>query len=184
MAVTVKVITKLERTIAELAYVPEVAKGLGLTMSRFFKTTFGKEENKEIATVRYPEEQREYLHTCKLSAEALMDIINDILDFSKIEAGRLDLETISFNLQDCVDQALRSFSLRADHQGVELAYHVQRAPCLAGRARPGGEHQSFGLQRPDLRNVDRRVPLHERSVAQTLEVPSQVVDEAVEVVDE
>ena len=36
-------------------------------------------------------EQREYLHTVKSSAEALLTIIDDILDFSRIEAGRLVL---------------------------------------------------------------------------------------------
>jgi NADH-quinone oxidoreductase subunit I len=60
MTAGVKVITKPKRTVSEQIYVPEIAKGLGVTMKRFFKNTFGKEENKEIATVRYPEEKREY----------------------------------------------------------------------------------------------------------------------------
>lgn len=34
-------------------------------------------------------EQREYLDTVKISADALLDLLNDILDFSKIEAGHL-----------------------------------------------------------------------------------------------
>lgn len=56
----VKVIRKSKRTLAEQAYIPYIAQGLGLTMSRFFKNTFARQENKEIATVRYPEEQRDY----------------------------------------------------------------------------------------------------------------------------
>ncbi|MEM6956998.1 MAG: NADH-quinone oxidoreductase subunit I [Myxococcota bacterium] len=60
MTVTVKVIRKEARTLTEQSYVPEVVKGLGLTMSRFFKNTFGSEDQKEIATVRYPEEKRVY----------------------------------------------------------------------------------------------------------------------------
>src|SRR4029077_2420965 len=47
-------------------------------------------------------EQREYLDMVHSSAESLLSIINDILDFSKIEAGRLDLESISFSLMDCI----------------------------------------------------------------------------------
>ena len=42
------------------------------------------------------EEQRDYLDTVKLSAQALLGIINDILDFSKIEAGKMDLEHTDF----------------------------------------------------------------------------------------
>ena len=51
---------KPKATIAESLYVPEAAKGLRLTINRFLKNTFGNDEEKEIATVRYPEETREY----------------------------------------------------------------------------------------------------------------------------
>jgi len=57
MTIGVKVIEKPKRSMSEQAYVPEIAKGLGQTMKRFFKNTFGPEEKKEIATVRYPEEK-------------------------------------------------------------------------------------------------------------------------------
>ena len=60
MAIGVKVLKKPKRTVAEQAYVPEIAKGLAYTMKRFFKNTLSKEENSDIATVRYPEEKREY----------------------------------------------------------------------------------------------------------------------------
>lgn len=60
MTIGVKVITKPKRTMGEQIYVPAIASGLGRTMKRFFKNTFGPEEDKEIATVRYPEEKREY----------------------------------------------------------------------------------------------------------------------------
>ena len=52
--------SKPKRTLGEQAYFPEAAKGLALTISRFFKNTFSKEENKVIATIRYPDEVRDY----------------------------------------------------------------------------------------------------------------------------
>ncbi len=58
MAIGVKVLKKPKRTLAEQAYVPEIAKGLGLTMRRFFKNTFRKDN--EIATIKYPEEKITY----------------------------------------------------------------------------------------------------------------------------
>ncbi|NOY93861.1 MAG: NADH-quinone oxidoreductase subunit I [Deltaproteobacteria bacterium] len=60
MTIGVKVLKKPPRTLAEQAYLPETVKGLRLTMSRFFKNTFGPDSEKEIATVKYPEETRVY----------------------------------------------------------------------------------------------------------------------------
>jgi PAS domain S-box-containing protein len=65
-------------------------------------------------------EQREYLETVKLSAGALLTVINDILDFSKIEAGKIDIETIAFDLRECVETILKTMALRADEKGLEL----------------------------------------------------------------
>jgi signal transduction histidine kinase/DNA-binding response OmpR family regulator len=69
-------------------------------------------------------EQREYLETVKLSADALLIIINDILDFSKIEAGRVDLENVSFDVRECLDFTLKTLAIRADEKGLELLCDV------------------------------------------------------------
>jgi signal transduction histidine kinase/DNA-binding response OmpR family regulator len=69
-------------------------------------------------------EQRDYLKMVKSSADALLSLLNDILDFSKIEAGKLVVETIDFSLRDCLGDAMRVLSLRADQRGLELACHV------------------------------------------------------------
>lgn len=53
-------INKPKRTFSDQAFFPEIAKGVALTTRRFFKNTFSKEENKVIATVRYPDEVRDY----------------------------------------------------------------------------------------------------------------------------
>jgi signal transduction histidine kinase/CheY-like chemotaxis protein len=65
-------------------------------------------------------EQREYLETVKLSADALLSVINDILDFSKIEAGKAELEIRPFNLRDALEGVMRTLALRADEKGLEL----------------------------------------------------------------
>jgi two-component system sensor histidine kinase/response regulator len=69
-------------------------------------------------------EQREYLETVKMSADSLLTVINDILDFSKIEAGKIDLETVDFNLRDCLETTLKTLALRADEKGLELLCEV------------------------------------------------------------
>ena len=55
-----KLIKRPDRTLLEQAYVPEIANGLRVTMRRFFRNTFKSIEDSEIATLRYPEETREY----------------------------------------------------------------------------------------------------------------------------
>ncbi len=70
-------------------------------------------------------DQREYLEMVRSSAESLLGIINDILDFSKIEAGRLDLESVSFSLLDCMESALEPLAVRAQQKGLEVTWALQ-----------------------------------------------------------
>ena len=69
-------------------------------------------------------EQREYLDTVKLSADALLTVINDVLDFSKIEAGKIDLEMIDFNVRDHLEATLKTLAFRGDEKGLELLCEV------------------------------------------------------------
>ena len=70
-------------------------------------------------------EQRDYLHTVKMSSDSLLSVINDILDFSKIEAGKIDLEMTDFNLCECVEATLKTFAFRSEEKGLELLCDVE-----------------------------------------------------------
>jgi two-component system, sensor histidine kinase and response regulator len=70
-------------------------------------------------------EQREYLNLAKTSADALLGLINDILDYSKIEAGKLDIDSVDFNLADCLGDTMKALSLRAHQKGLELAFEIE-----------------------------------------------------------
>ena len=78
-------------------------------------------------------EQREYLDTVKMSADALLKVINDILDFSKIEAGKVELDSADFDLRDNVEGILRTLALKADEKGLELLCEI--APEVPGIVR-------------------------------------------------
>ena len=64
--------------------------------------------------------QMRYTQTIKHSAESLLGIINDILDLTKIESGRVELENISFNLRDELDDTISILGERAYVKGLEL----------------------------------------------------------------
>src|SRR5699024_3867820 len=71
-------------------------------------------------------EQQEYTETIKNSGESLLSIINDILDFSKIESGKMDLENDSFNLSQCIEEALDVFSLKTTTEKLVLRYNIEQ----------------------------------------------------------
>ncbi len=69
-------------------------------------------------------EQRDYLETAQISADALLSIINDVLDFSKIEAGRVELINSDFNVRDCVGDIMSSFGPQVHLKDLELTYQI------------------------------------------------------------
>ena len=56
----------------------------------------------------------------KAASRSLLDLINDILDFSKIEAGMLELERVSFDIREVLDQATAVLSESADARDITL----------------------------------------------------------------
>jgi len=69
-----------------------------------------------------PAELRDHVETIRLSAETLLTLINDILDFSKIESGALELESLPFEVDTCVEDALEVMAPIAASKGLELVY--------------------------------------------------------------
>ncbi len=61
--------------------------------------------------------QLDYLTKIGNAAESLLGIMNDILDFSKIEAGKLELEVISFSLNDVLRNLLDVVGTEGAGQG-------------------------------------------------------------------
>ncbi|MGH9613672.1 MAG: response regulator, partial [Bryobacteraceae bacterium] len=70
-------------------------------------------------------EQREALDMVKSSADALLLVINDILDFSKVEAGKLEFESIRFDLDEVLDETVKTMNFRAREKGLELICDVR-----------------------------------------------------------
>ncbi|BCN94384.1 hypothetical protein THMIRHAM_21690 [Thiomicrorhabdus immobilis] len=77
------------------------------------------------------EVQKEYLDKINSSAELLLGIINDILDFSKIEANKVELEEITFEIKQVVDNVINLTQLKAEEKAILFKIEVEDAvPAL------------------------------------------------------
>ncbi len=70
------------------------------------------------------DEQLDCVNTIRLSGDHLLAVINDILDFSKIESGKLTLESVPFNLRECVETAVDIFASQSARKGLELVITI------------------------------------------------------------
>ena len=77
------------------------------------------------------DEQRGMSAIIRQSSAALLGIINDILDFSKIEAGKLDIEMLTIDLAEIVEDVGDLLALRAEEKGLHLVVDID--PRLPGR---------------------------------------------------
>lgn len=70
-------------------------------------------------------EQRDYLESVSASAQSLLTILNDILDLSKIEAGKTELEEVTFDIRQNIDQVLRPLAVKAGIKGLEFDLYIK-----------------------------------------------------------
>ncbi len=71
-----------------------------------------------LTEMALPRDQRNYVDTIKVSAEALLRIINDILDFSKFDAGKSTISRSDFAFLGCVESALNILRPKALEKGI------------------------------------------------------------------
>ncbi|TVM19367.1 histidine kinase [Oceanidesulfovibrio indonesiensis] len=70
------------------------------------------------------DEQRQYLHMVRRSADSLLALLNDILDFSKIEAGKMELREEDFSVRDIMQFVEKSFAVQAAQKGLDLSVKI------------------------------------------------------------
>ncbi len=71
------------------------------------------------------EKQHDYLIKSQGAAQSLLSLINDILDFSKIEAGKLEMEHVSFDLDQVLDNLATMTGLSSEAKGLEIYFSVE-----------------------------------------------------------
>ena len=65
-------------------------------------------------------ERRNSAETVVRSGRHLLDLVNDILDHSKIDANKLDVERLTVNLPELLDEIRAFFTPRAREKGLEF----------------------------------------------------------------
>ena len=64
--------------------------------------------------------QQDFVMTAQESGKALIQLINEVLDQARIESGRLELESVSFDVRDLLDNILSLFSDKSQVKGIEV----------------------------------------------------------------
>lgn len=70
--------------------------------------------------------QYSYLDKLTQAARNMLDIINDILDFSKIESGKIDIERVSFNLDEVLKRVINIASVSFEERGIDFNVGKER----------------------------------------------------------
>ena len=77
---------------------------------------------RQLTKTQLDQGQRELLRIIQTSGEHLLSVLNEVLDMTKISSARLELEQMSFDLRDSMEQALQPLAVQATEKGV--AFHV------------------------------------------------------------
>src|SRR5690606_37781352 len=70
------------------------------------------------------EDQLENLKTLQFSAENLRELINNILDFSKMDSGKIELEKVTFNIQDILQRIIHSCTYQIRQKNLNIVVNV------------------------------------------------------------
>lgn len=83
------------------------------------------------------DEQRHRAKIAQSSAQSLLNLINDILDFSKVEAGKLDLENVSFDLKQMLEEFAEAMRFLAEKKQLELMLDIAQLEHQVVKGDPG-----------------------------------------------
>ncbi len=72
--------------------------------------------------------QAEYTKLILESANNLLHIVNDVLDFTKIESGKIELEHIAFDLEEKINNTLKTFIFKIEEKGLRIHFNNKLKP--------------------------------------------------------
>ncbi len=78
-----------------------------------------------LSYTKLTNEQLEYTNTIKSSGKLLLSIINDILDFSKIESNNIELEYLTFDLREFINEIFKFFIQQLNEKNITISLNVK-----------------------------------------------------------
>ncbi|MCX6335265.1 MAG: PAS domain S-box protein, partial [Bacteroidia bacterium] len=66
------------------------------------------------------EDQMDYLKTLRFSGNHLLILVNDVLDYNKMESGKIVFEQVQFNMNNFLDEIMRSYSFRSKAKNISF----------------------------------------------------------------
>ena len=63
-------------------------------------------------------DQQKFISTLKQSSESLLMLINDLLDIAKIEASGIEIENISFQMDQLIEEVISMMSVKANEKNL------------------------------------------------------------------
>ncbi len=66
------------------------------------------------------EDQMDFIKTLRFSGNHLLTLVNDVLDYNKMESGKIVFEQILFNLDNFMEEIMRSYSFRSKAKNLEF----------------------------------------------------------------
>lgn len=77
-----------------------------------------------LEETKLDDDQESFLGTIRNSSDSLLTLINDILDYSKIEAGKLEIESVPFDVRECLEDIVDLLGPATREKGIDLHYRI------------------------------------------------------------
>ncbi|SDB33905.1 PAS domain S-box-containing protein [Desulfonatronum thiosulfatophilum] len=129
-------LTELKRTEAAMLQAKQAAEAANLAKSEFL-ANMSHEIRTPINgimgmmalldTTALDEDQQQYVHLAKTSADRLTRLLSDILDLSKVEVGKMELLESEFSMIELQDSILGLFTVTARNKGMTLECSIDPA---------------------------------------------------------
>ncbi|WP_417318941.1 ATP-binding protein [Emcibacter sp.] len=89
-----------------------------------------------LKDTRLDDKQEGYLKTAVRSGKILLQLLNDILDLTKVESGKMELEHVSFDLSQILQEISDLWEARIRAKGLEYKVNLEEAADRRWRGDP------------------------------------------------